>query len=437
MLGNGNYSDGSTDGLFGRKTAIAVIGWPVTNPDIKFEEIDYQAILSQKTAPAATEDAAAADDDDDETDNPFLAAIQKGTTLKKVAPPTGASDTKAGQPYTTSDKFKTSLAKVKNSMGNEDDTLGQKSLNVAISDWEEIVRNLNQNFDEIISELEKRSNNFKISKQKADSFITKAGTANSIADYNRAVIEYEALKNPLINNIKFVEENINKGENLALNIKHMDNDYEGADLKKYPNLMKFIEKREEFKQKLHKFHVQFDTDIKDINKNIISVKLKITDIQKTISDTTMEKLSTLLEVLKQSVSQIVAGTKFNPGMIGAELQTYDDVTKPIFGTLGYEISDNKGLLSYMVKIEPLYISKAELDELNILIKKLQDKIKDDGDADDEEEDWGGGGHIKKKLIRKKTYRNVSKITNNTSRKRTKLTEVFKTKRNKNKTLRKK
>ena len=48
MLGNGNYNDGSVDGYFGRKTAISVIGWPVTNPDITFEEIDYRAILSQK-----------------------------------------------------------------------------------------------------------------------------------------------------------------------------------------------------------------------------------------------------------------------------------------------------------------------------------------------------------------------------------------------------
>jgi hypothetical protein len=95
------------------------------------------------------------------------------------------------------------------------------------------------------------------------------------------------------------------------------------------------------------------------------------------------------------------------------------------------------VLQYMKKIyNEVYIcesvtdengrGKAACNQLQNLIIKLENP-----------EDWGGGGHIKKKLIRKKTYRNVSKITNNTSRKRTKLTDVFKTKRNKNKTLRKK
>jgi hypothetical protein len=71
--------------------------------------------------------------------------------------------------------------------------------------------------------------------------------------------------------------------------------------------------------------------------------------------------------------------------------------------------------------------KALCNQLDALIVKLKNS----------DSDWAGGGHIKKKLIRKKTYRNLNKVTNNTSRKKTKLTEVFKTKRNKNKTLRKK
>ena len=387
---------------------------------------------------------AAGDDDDDEIDNPLLAAIQKGITLKKVAlptgaPPTGASDTKAGQPYAKSDEFKTSLEQVKNTTGTEDDTLGKKSLSYAISEWEESVSNLNQIFDKIIIESEIKYNKFKISKQKADSFIIKAETTKSIAEYKQAVIEYEALKQPLQNNIDFVEDNIDKGDILATNIEHMNYEYDGADFKKYPNLKKFVERRKEFKQKLHDFQVQFDKDMTDINKNISSVKLKIIGIEKTTSDTTMEKLSTLLQVLKQSVSQIVIGKKeFNDVTpdIQTELQKYDKITKPIFGTIGYEMSDNDGLLLYMKNIKQLYNSDPELDELDILIKSLEKKIKED-DLASASEDWGGGGHIKKKLIRKKTYRNVSKITNNTSRKRTKLTELFKTKRNKNKTLRKK
>jgi hypothetical protein len=77
-----------------------------------------------------------------------------------------------------------------------------------------------------------------------------------------------------------------------------------------------------------------------------------------------------------------------------------------------------------------YGCKDKLDDADC--KKIDEILDEEPDPDSD-----GGGHIKKKLIRKKTYRNVSKITNNTSRKRTKLTDVFKTKRNKNKTLRKK
>jgi len=55
----------------------------------------------------------------------------------------------------------------------------------------------------------------------------------------------------------------------------------------------------------------------------------------------------------------------------------------------------------------------------------------------ESSDWGeGGGYIKKKLLRKQSYRNLNSINNKTSRKKTKLTEVFKSKKNNKKTLRK-
>ena len=37
LLGNGNEMQNSTDGYFGRMTAISVLGWGVTNPDIRYE----------------------------------------------------------------------------------------------------------------------------------------------------------------------------------------------------------------------------------------------------------------------------------------------------------------------------------------------------------------------------------------------------------------
>ena len=35
-LGNGNSSDNSADGFWGRSTAISLIGWPLSNPKIRY-----------------------------------------------------------------------------------------------------------------------------------------------------------------------------------------------------------------------------------------------------------------------------------------------------------------------------------------------------------------------------------------------------------------
>jgi len=35
IIGNGNFADRSLDGFVGRATALAVLGWPVTNPHLK------------------------------------------------------------------------------------------------------------------------------------------------------------------------------------------------------------------------------------------------------------------------------------------------------------------------------------------------------------------------------------------------------------------
>ena len=37
MVGNGNGADHSLDGFFGRSTAMAILCWPLTNPDIKYQ----------------------------------------------------------------------------------------------------------------------------------------------------------------------------------------------------------------------------------------------------------------------------------------------------------------------------------------------------------------------------------------------------------------
>ena len=39
MVGNGNESDQSLDGYWGRSTAMAVICWPLSNPHMQFTEV--------------------------------------------------------------------------------------------------------------------------------------------------------------------------------------------------------------------------------------------------------------------------------------------------------------------------------------------------------------------------------------------------------------
>ena len=36
MLGNGNRADNSADGFWGRSSAIALLGWPKSNPHIQY-----------------------------------------------------------------------------------------------------------------------------------------------------------------------------------------------------------------------------------------------------------------------------------------------------------------------------------------------------------------------------------------------------------------
>lgn len=39
MVGNGNAADNSLDGYFGRSSAMAILCWPLTNPDIQWESV--------------------------------------------------------------------------------------------------------------------------------------------------------------------------------------------------------------------------------------------------------------------------------------------------------------------------------------------------------------------------------------------------------------
>jgi hypothetical protein len=39
MLGNGNAADGSLDGMWGRHSAVAVTGWPLSNPNIQYRAV--------------------------------------------------------------------------------------------------------------------------------------------------------------------------------------------------------------------------------------------------------------------------------------------------------------------------------------------------------------------------------------------------------------
>jgi hypothetical protein len=40
IIGNGNEEDNSLDGWFGRLSAMGVLGWPVTNPNIRYQPVD-------------------------------------------------------------------------------------------------------------------------------------------------------------------------------------------------------------------------------------------------------------------------------------------------------------------------------------------------------------------------------------------------------------
>ena len=55
MLGNGNFSDRSADGYWGRSTAIALLGWPTSNPRLRYVE----APTPDEDAPSAATASAA------------------------------------------------------------------------------------------------------------------------------------------------------------------------------------------------------------------------------------------------------------------------------------------------------------------------------------------------------------------------------------------
>jgi len=296
MLGNGNYDDGSVDGYFGRKTAIAVIGWPVTNPDIMFEEIDYKAILLQKTAPPGAGGPP-----------PPAAAAAAPTGPPTIPPPPGTSDADwkkwAGDDpakLLTYEKHMATTAS--SSSAPKPAAKGPAAAAAAATDFIASIKSAK---------------------------LKPAGKAAS----SKKVID---LTDPV--------------NQLALSQK----------IRLLHDVIEENEKNE-------------DVDFNQLKSDLYS-------------DADLKKMDDVLEYMKKM---------------------YDEM---------YEcgsVTDGKG--------------KALCIQLKNLIVRLENS----------DSDWGGGGHIKKKLIRKKTYRNLNKVTNNTSRKKTKLTEVFKTKRNKNKTLRKK
>ena len=85
------------------------------------------------------------------------------------------------------------------------------------------------------------------------------------------------------------------------------------------------------------------------------------------------------------------------------------------------------------------LSSEPFDQSAAIAKRMKERRKGVGDSSGEEGEssaWEAGGYIKKKLLRKQSYRNLNSINNKTSRKKTKLTEVFKSKKNNKKTLRK-
>jgi hypothetical protein len=522
MLGNGNYGDGSTDGYFGRKTAISVIGWPVTNPDITFEEIDYQAILLQKTAPPAPAPPAAAP-----TGGPPV-----------IPPPPGSSDEDwkawAGDDPAKIifyENFKATTAAAKGKAAApaaapappppgaaEGDAPGTSVHGVVIDDYTKMLRvhKNNPNKESMVkASIKTKNSTLNLSNEQIDEIYAAALAALGDPAAPAAPVDDAA---PVIppappaapppppppaappppppgpdaalvaaaaaaaapaapKPASMFDELTAKAESLSTGAKKSIDEQlaaakaaakaEDDEKSKGGKVKPLIEKTEEdinreyFEehQKWSPSYIPTSDDTKwavdFMKEKDILDKMKADAIVDAAKDADLDesiKSAALVKKAAAAAADVAAAAAAAaaapaPAPAALPLSEEDKAAKAI--------SDKKKTDKTAKKIARIAFQKAfsraadDEDEFRkqfLINPKKKELWGGNYNPDDDDITWaselisdelGGGGHIKKKLIRKKTYRNVSKITNNTSRKRTKLTEVFKTKRNKNKTLRKK
>jgi len=405
------------------------------------------AALAAAAAAAAEGDAPAAAEGDAPVDDaaaakpptPLLDEIKKGITLKKVTTTNIPPKTNA------MDDLKAKLVVLREELGeDEPDIVADKVPNLA-----DTILEMKSKVKNAISELEKENKNVEKLFTRASQAISKADALYTTAISNKDVDDYKNANASLdiaVKEAQSVVDAAKKASEYAASTLQLFSEIRenlGGDVDSEVNTLSekatgFVGTTESNTQKAKK-------SLFDINKLKSSIENELEKISSSVDAENLKKFPEHIEVLENIVNAIVDGSVMIDDQsldVEKKLKPFDSVTKSVFQSKGgtikaYDMDSNTDLLYYMNSIKPVYscnsTSSPELcKKLDELIKKLKKKIHEDDDAD-----FGGGGHIKKKLIRKKTYRNVSKITNNTSRKRIKLTEVFKAKKSNNKTLRKK
>jgi hypothetical protein len=390
MLGNANYSDPSTDGYFGRKTAIAVIGWPVTNHRIKFKEIDFKAILLEKYTKILEE------------------LIQSGFNelLKNFSLETFTNE------Y-------------------------NKFVNYVKSVFYAYDINTGVDFTNIDDNTECNG----IADEKFKKFFT---TISAVIDFltdKKPPPEYNPTDNDVI-----------KEKNTQIQIVNK----------------KFLSLRE-FSNKCATATPLVTADVAP-SATAAAAGPKLGDAAFSDSDSSASGSSASRSSKKHAIGKSPIEVKPTP--YDDDSDDDDGADNPLLaeirkGTHLRKVAAGEGAAAdakaAAKKGSPP--KEEEFDMMAALKKRLNarragvggEEVKGKGSKEkppstalyippamagissegSESSDWGeGGGYIKKKLLRKQSYRNLNSINNKTSRKKTKLTEVFKSKKNNKKTLRK-
>jgi hypothetical protein len=407
MLGNGNYSDPSTDGYFGRKTAIAVIGWPVTNPAIGFGAVDFKAILLEKYITILT---------------PLLTA--GFNTFKKDYP-----DVNTNYPalYTTCDDYYTQFGsyiksalfafevKVDVDFSGEipPETACEGVTDSNLKKFLKLAASVITSLSDVIAPYDKTNNQkFKQLSKKltmlGDFLVKCSPAADSPVDTKLAGVlaaaAADAAAGPKLRDaISSDSDSSASGSSASRSVKETRS--------RAPAKAKAILKTPS----------SDDEDDDGVDNPLLSQIRKGTTLKKVSDDAPAavgaakkgappkEEEFDIMAALKKRLNARRAG-------VGGDEKGKGLAPAPTAAKAHDKAPDAP---AYRPTIPPGMGDPSSAEE-----------------SDGYSSDWGGGGHIKKKLLRKQSYRNLNSINNKTSRKKTKLTEVFKSKKNNKKTLRK-